>query len=52
MEDLRDQLKAAEVFYDADECHISWLPTWRALGSPRGQPVMMPTPGQPYKRYG
>jgi transposase len=40
------------VFYDADEFNVSWLPTLRALWSPRGQQVMIPTPGQPYKRYG
>jgi hypothetical protein len=40
------------VFYDADEFHVSWVPTLRALWSPRGQHVMIPTPGQPYKRYG
>jgi putative transposase len=28
------------------------LPTLRALWSPQGQQVMVPTPGQPYKRYG
>jgi len=40
------------VFYYADELNISWLPTLRAMGSPRGQQIMIPTPGQPYKRYG
>jgi DDE superfamily endonuclease len=40
------------VFYYADEFNLSWLPTLRALGSPRGQQVMIPTPRQPYKRYG
>jgi len=40
------------VFYYADEFNISWLPTLRALWSPRGQQVMIPTPGQPYKWYG
>jgi len=50
--DTRDWLKADEVFSYADECNVSWLPTLRALGSQRGQQVMMPTPGQPYKRYG
>lgn len=28
------------------------MPTLRAMWSPRGQQVMMPTPGQPDKRYG
>jgi transposase len=40
------------VFYYADEFTVSWLPTLRALWSPRGQQVMIPTPRQPYKRYG
>jgi transposase len=40
------------VFYYADEFNLSWLPTLRALWSPVGQQVMIPTPGQPYKRYG
>jgi putative transposase len=28
------------------------MPTLRALWSPKGQQVMIPTPGQPTKRYG
>jgi transposase len=40
------------VFYYADEFNLSWLPTLRAMWSPRGQQVMIPTPRQPYKRYG
>jgi hypothetical protein len=40
------------VFYYADEFNVSWLPTLRALWSPRGQQIMISTPGQPYKRYG
>jgi DDE superfamily endonuclease len=40
------------VFYDADAFNGSWLPTWRALWSPRGPQVMIPPPGQPYKRDG
>lgn len=31
---------------------MSWLPTLRAMWSPQGQQVMIPTPAQPYKRYG
>lgn len=31
---------------------MSWLPTLRAMWSPVGQQVMIPTPHQPYKRYG
>jgi len=40
------------VFYYADEFNLSWFPTLRALWSPRGQQIMIPTPGQPTKRYG
>jgi putative transposase len=40
------------VFYYADEFNVSWLPTLRAMWSPVGQQVMIPTPCQPYKRYG
>jgi hypothetical protein len=32
--------------------NISWHPTIRALWSPRGQQVMIPTPMQPTRRYG
>lgn len=45
-------MKAGEVFYYADEFNVSWLPTLRAMWSPVGQQVMIPTPRQPYKRYG
>jgi transposase len=31
---------------------VSWLPTLRAIWGPKGQQVMIPTPRQPYKRYG
>ena len=40
------------MFYYADEFNVSWLPTLRAMWSPVGQQVMVPTPRQPYKRYG
>ena len=40
------------MFYYADEFNVSWLPSLRALWSPKGQQVMIPTPGQPYRRYG
>lgn len=40
------------MFYYADEFNVSWLPTLRALWSPMGQQIQIPTPGQPYKRYG
>lgn len=41
-----------DVFYYADEFNVSWLPTLRAMWGPIGQQVMIPTPRQPYKRYG
>lgn len=31
---------------------MSWLPTLRALWSPKGQQIMIPTPHQQHKRYG
>lgn len=40
------------MFYYADEFNVSWLPTLRAMWSPLGQQIMIPTPRQPYKRYG
>lgn len=40
------------MFYYADEFNVSWLPTLRAMWSPIGQQVMIPTPRQPHKRYG
>ena len=52
VEEARDSLKPGEVFYYADEFNLSWLPTLRALWSPKGQQVMVPTPGQPTKHYG
>jgi transposase len=45
-------VKPGDVFYYADEFNLSWLPTLRALWGPKGQQVMIPTPGQPTKRYG
>jgi transposase len=45
-------VKPGDVFYYADEFNVSWLPTLRAMWSPIGQQVMIPTPGQPYRRYG
>ncbi len=52
MEDARDQLKAGDVFYYADEFNVSWMPTLKAMWSPHGQQIMIPTPGQPKKHYG
>ena len=45
-------MKSGEVFYYADEFNISWHPTLRAMWSPKGQQVMIPTPTQPTRRYG
>ena len=36
----------------ADEFNVSWLPTLRKMWSPKGQQVMIPTPGQPKVHYG
>ena len=41
-----------DAFYYADEFNLSWLPTLRAMWSPKGRQVMIPTPGQPEKRHG
>lgn len=40
------------MFYYADEFNVSWQPTLKAMWSPVGQQVMIPTPGQPKKHYG
>lgn len=40
------------MFYYADEFNLSWFPTLRAMLSPVGQQVMIPTPRQPDKYYG
>ena len=45
-------MKPGEAFYYADEFNISWHPTIRAMWSPRGRQVMIPTPAQPTRRYG
>ena len=45
-------MKAGEAFYYADEFNISWHPTIRAMWSPKGRQVMIPTPAQPTRRYG
>src|SRR5215204_5679301 len=52
IEETRDDLGAADVFYYADEFNLSWMPTLKAMWSPKGQQVMIPTPAQPKKRYG
>ena len=40
------------MFYDAGEFNIGRHPTVRALWSPKGRQVMIPTPAQPTRRYG
>lgn len=45
-------MSANDVFYYADEFNISWFPTLHAMWSPKGQQVMIPTPGQPKRHYG
>ena len=45
-------MKPGDAFYYADEFNISWLPTLRAMWSPKGQQVMISTPGQPKVHYG
>jgi transposase len=52
VEESRDGLKTGDVFYYGDEFNLSWLPTLRAMWSPKGQQVMIPTPTQPHKYYG
>src|SRR5258708_11238 len=52
VEDTRDRIKAGDVFYYADEFNVSLLPTLQALWSPRGQQVMIHTPGQQTTSYG
>lgn len=45
-------MKSGDAFYYADEFNVSWLPTLRAMWSPKGQQVMIATPGQPKRHYG
>jgi transposase len=52
IEEARDQLKPGDVFYYADEFNVRRLPTLCAMWSPKGQQVMIPTPGQPKVHYG
>ena len=40
------------MFYYADEFNLSWFPTLRAMWSPKGQQVKIPTPAQPTRHYG
>ena len=41
-----------QVFYYADEFNLSWMPTLKAMWSPKGQQVMIQTPGRPTNHYG
>lgn len=52
VEHARDHLAPGDACYYADECNLSWLPTRRAMWSPKGQQVMIATPAQPHRRYG
>ncbi|MFN8598730.1 MAG: IS630 family transposase [Anaerolineae bacterium] len=52
VEDARDQLRAGDVFYYADEFNVGWMPTLKAMWSLQGQQIMISTPGQPKKHYG
>jgi putative transposase len=45
-------VKPEDHFYYADEFNVSWFPTLQAMWSPKGQQIMIPTPGQPTKHYG
>ncbi len=45
-------VRSGDVFYYADEFNVSWLLTLRAMRSPKGQQVMIPTLGQPKLHYG
>lgn len=45
-------MRHGEVFSYADEFNIGWHPTLRAMGSPVGRQVMIPTPMQPTRRDG
>src|SRR5215467_8843075 len=52
IEEARYGLKSGDVFYYADEFNLSWFPTLRAMWSPVGHQVMIPTPAQPTRHYG
>jgi hypothetical protein len=45
VEDTRNGLKVGDVFYYADDFNVSWFPTLQAMWSPKGQQVMIRTPG-------
>jgi len=52
IEEARDGLEPGDHFYYADEFNLSWMPTLKAMWTPKGQQVMIETPAQPKKRYG
>ena len=52
MEDTRDSLAPGDHCYYADEVNLSCYPTLRAMWSPKGQQVLIPTPAQPTKHDG
>ena len=45
-------MKPGETFYYADAFNIGWHPTLRAMWSPVGRQVMIPTPAQPTRCHG
>jgi hypothetical protein len=45
-------LKPEDIFYYLDELNLNWFPTLCSIWSPKGQQVMIRTPGQPKKHYG
>lgn len=52
IETTRDSLTPGSVFYYADEFNLSSLPTLHPMWSPKGQQIMIRTPGQTKKHYG
>ena len=52
MEVKREHLGENAVFYYADKFNVSWPPTLKAMWSPVGQQVIIPTTGQPARHYG
>ena len=39
----RDDLRAEEHFYYAEEFNLSWMPTLKAMWGPKGRQVMIQT---------
>ncbi len=46
IEETRDGLGAGDHFYYADEFNVSWMPTLKAMWSPKVRQVMIPTPAK------